>query len=1089
MSHPRRSRRKLWIGLAILAGSGVALMLALPALLGTPLAKARIVDRINRGLAPGFLEVGSLRLGWAGPIHLERVALLDPKGLTVVATPSASIDRGLWSLLAGGMSGATLTLDKATLTIERADDGSINLGRALSTLIAHPDPRRDLTIAITEGTLRYVDPILATPATADHVAMTLRLPAAPNPMTGTIRLARDGATLDVAGSFDRWNVKGGPKELAELALDVRGHRWPVAARVGKVDASVICDGTVDLARRRGFWNLSGDARLLDVVARGGSMRGDSLALARVEAGWELIQGPDGWAVRRLSVVGPFGELKAEGALSQGGRRRIEGRLDLAAIAARIPHALRLRDGLKVERGTARLEVESTPGPAGTTWDAQARVTDLAARDGDRALSLRDPATLSARLVETGNEFAFETFAIKTAFLDASARGNPADGIVLDGTLDLGGLASQVGEWVDLGRFDLAGRSTLSGRWVGGGTSYDGSIRAEVRDLRWEGFTKAPIRRDALTIEASVAGASRTDGLPAWPGRIALSLGSVGASARAEVVLDERGATLHASASTPLSQGDGNVMADGQLAGRWDARSQQFDIEPSWLSLSRAGSNPMRIAATGRYDYSAGTLVLDPSPGPGEAPAVGLAEEGVRVSGLGRGLADLHASASLAGDRAALARALGLDDDSSEGRWSALLRADGDRDGVQLAAKVGLDGEARPTTAALRARYDPESDRLDVAEMTFASPYGTVDASGRLDDVGGRRRVEIDGTLAPDFAAITAWLGANVEPKAKVTGRPRPFRARGSLERGWLADLDAEVGFLLDSADVYGMRLGPTPVALRARGGRLLIDPIATSLNQGHVRLEPTIDLDAPSGPMLRLGKDSSIRDARINDEVSRRVLAYVAPILEDATTATGRIGVDLDHAEIPLGPGRGRSVVLEGGVVFTDVEFAPGPLADQLIRAAGRQDARLRLDRPVSLTIADDRVNQRGLAVPIGGYTQLELEGWVGFDRRMALTATLPVTAAMLGDNPLLADIVAGTRVSLPIGGTLDRPELDRDALADHLKDLGKSLLTRGATRGAIELLKRIGRPRDPDQAPLTPQERREKRLEEKAQRRGDNPP
>jgi translocation and assembly module TamB len=306
-------------------------------------------------------------------------------------------------------------------------------------------------------------------------------------------------------------------------------------------------------------------------------------------------------------------------------------------------------------------------------------------------------------------------------------------------------------------------------------------------------------------------------------------------------------------------------------------------------------------------------------------------------------------------------------------------------------------------------------------------------------------------------------------------------------------LDAEIGFDLAGADIYGMKFGPTPVVLRAKGGALRFDPISTTLNEGHVRLEPEVDLDAPGGPTLRLAKNSAIREAKINDEVSKRVLAYIAPILDRATRARGLVSVDLDHAEFPIGPGRGRQAKVEGAVVFQDVEFAPGPLAEEILGAIGRRDLSLRLDQPVTITIAEARVNQRGMTIPIADFTRIGLTGWVDFDRNLSLVATIPVTSAMLGNNPLLSDIAAGTKVRLPIGGTLDRPVIDKEAFAANLQELGKSLLTRGASRGAMELLMRLARPRDPDAPPppprLSPEERKAMRQEKKAIRRGEIPP
>ena len=77
-----------------------------------------------------------------------------------------------------------------------------------------------------------------------------------------------------------------------------------------------------------------------------------------------------------------------------------------------------------------------------------------------------------------------------------------------------------------------------------------------------------------------------------------------------------------------------------------------------------------------------------------------------------------------------------------GRWSAIASARGDTDGVQVAAKVGVDDPSTRVLGRLsmtvRAHYSPASDRLELAEFTVSTPYGTVDASGIVDDPGGTR---------------------------------------------------------------------------------------------------------------------------------------------------------------------------------------------------------------------------------------------------------------------------------------------------------------------------------------------------------------
>ncbi len=1097
---PARRPRRLRYALAAVALLAIATVLALPWLLSTGPARFRVAAAINRALAPGRIEFDTLSLSWFAPTRLERFALIDPRGKAVARAPAAVLDLNLFGLIVGGKGPAALRLDGAAIDVERSKGGTIDLADALRSVIDNPDPMRDLIVAIRGGSLRYTDPFLAEPSVADDLDLTLRIPQAPNPLSWDLKLGRSGAKLEVRGDLDRW------REPAALRLGIVGNRWPVAARAGAFDALGQLDGSIDIDRKRGRWALSGDAKVLDFRLKGEPLRGDELAFDRLVAAWDVAEGEGGWAIRRLALTSPLGEIKADGQMladSGLGTQRVDGRLDLAAIARMLPRALRLSDGLIVDRGSARLGVEIRGESARTTVAVEAAVSDLLARNAGRTFGLKDPATFSALMVREAGESRVERLSAKTSFLDASAKGRLEDGVTLDGRVDLEGLRRQLGDWVDLGDLDLAGRAQVAGTYRASAGRFESSTKVDLRDLRVAGLGRSPVRRDSATIENAATGPAGPAGWPSSWDRATLALKSGTTTARAEAKNSGRSVALSGRVGSPVTLNDQARTAEASWAGEWSVDGREFAFDRLALQVLPQPEGrrdaPFGLASRGKLDLDRGELVLGPSP-PGPAPApLTLAPEGVRVTGIGREIAALRVDGAVSGDLDALDRFAsdwsGRAPSGLSGRWSAVATVRGEADGVELAAKLGLDQVAspapteRPESLSLRAHYATGPDRLAISEFTVATRYGTLDASGRVDDPSGLRRVDLKGTVAPDFARLTSWMAARIEPGAKVEGRPRPFRLAGTLGggggNGLAGDVEGEAGFDLAGLDIYGMKLGPSPVVVRASGGKVRVEPISTTLNEGHIRLEPEVDLDDPAGATLRLGKNSTIRDARINDEVSRRVLAFVAPILDQATTATGRVNVDLDHAAFPLGAGRRRDLKVEGAVVFDEVEFAPGDLAEQLLGAIGRRDARLKLDRPVTLTIADGRVNQRGLSIPIGELTRIEMAGWVDFDRNLAITAILPVTPAMLGNNELLADIAAGTSIKLPIGGTLDRPSIDQDAFQAGLKDMGKSLLTRGATRGALELLMRLGRPADPNAPPpLTPEERRERRMERKALRR-----
>ncbi len=213
----------------------------------------------------------------------------------------------------------------------------------------------------------------------------------------------------------------------------------------------------------------------------------------------------------------------------------------------------------------------------------------------------------------------------------------------------------------------------------------------------------------------------------------------------------------------------------------------------------------------------------------------------------------------------------------------------------------------------------------------------------------------------------------------------------------------------------------------------------------------------------------------MNDAVSSRVLAFAAPLLNGATRVNGSISATIDQAVIPLG-GDFKEAKVTGEVLFQDVRFLPGGVFRDLLARVGREEqALVRIDKPISLEIADRRVYQRGLVIPIGKLTQVEMDGWVGFDKTLNLTVGLPVLPTALADVPVLGGIATRSRVHVPIRGTMDHPEVDAEAFKAGMKEMKDTVLQDALPPGVSDLFRRFNPPRFPNPPPpLFPRPRRE---------------
>ena len=322
---------------------------------------------------------------------------------------------------------------------------------------------------------------------------------------------------------------------------------------------------------------------------------------------------------------------------------------------------------------------------------------------------------------------------------------------------------------------------------------------------------------------------------------------------------------------------------------------------------------------------------------------------------------LAGTIDLAAIAAQLPHAIGLRDGVKVNRGTATIdvatRPGAARSEWAVDGKIGLadlsctvdgttrDGAKIPISMTTRSVYNGDRRSLQVDAFEVATPYGSAQASGNLSATS----VDLTGTISPDWSTMTKILADRVEPGAKLMGGPHGFRIKRVGD-----SLDVEAGLSITEADLFGMKLGATPIVVHAKGGTVTIDPIATTLNEGRLTLAPRLDMDAPGGPTIRLGKESGLTGAVVNEEVSRRVLSYVAPILDRTTRASGRVSMAIDDASFPLIKDVGSKAVVNGSVVFQDLQFSPGPLARQMYSlVSAREPETIRLDEPVFLTIAE----------------------------------------------------------------------------------------------------------------------------------------
>ncbi len=1131
----RNRTRRLWrSGVLLVLLAAMGLIAALPWVLGLPFAQRQLAAAANRILAPSHVEFGSIALSWNHSTTIKELALHDAQGDELLVSPRAVFNWSLSQILFAQPIDATLLIEKGDLDIERFADGSVDLYETLKPVISD-HPKKRLVIRVPSGSLRFRDPAFAEPVVAEQAEMTINLGMLNEPIRWDIHLIRadQEKRLNLVGMYSRADID--PQGEHDLALSLKATKWPWTLTSPWIESRGQLNGALDGGRKLGRISVEGDASVSELVGLGPVLGSDTLHVEKAHARWKINGDGKAWTVEQLEITSPLGAVQAEGCVPPTPDRGawFQGNLDLAALARQLPATLHLRDDLRVERGAARLraDVESNATGDVHVCNVTGNVTDLVAHQGQKTLTLTEPASLNAKIRKSGEAVALERFQIQTPFLTALGQGDLDRGIALDAGVDLAVFRERFRDWVDLGGIVLAGKGKLSASYRRQGDAFEARATAELRELRLDGLpVVGQVSRELVTLSASAEGGTVGSGWPRDWQNVTFEVKSGEAQGKVAAANDRSGrVNLSATGRADLSWSGRHDRAFAELSALgdkvgWTAQQIVLGLAPIKPGEASETDKPtVRWNGRGRYDWAGDVLTVESAP-----PSAPRGEEAgqetwiagdqkVKISGMRAWPAtQVEAAAKL--DLASAGRLLAPDQEAWTGELDAMVRVHPDRELWNLGARVDLhepgqlrSGKRWPrfkidgdVSLTVNANYAPAPDKLDVIEMGLKAPYVQLDGAGSVLNLAAERELDLKGMLSLDWPAIEKQLAQKVEPGVRITGRPRQWRLSGKVpsELGIdrLGSLQGDIGAQIDSLDIFGMRLSQTPIVVRASHGRLLIDPIDAKLNGGVLHADPEITRMKDNSTWLKFSSETRLEGAVINDEVSHRVLSFVAPVLDGATRVQGRVSFELADAVFAIAGAPDAPYLAQGKLLFDDVRFMPGELADQLLGAIRLESKPLvELRDPVSVRITEGRVYQKGLVVPVGNVATVALDGSVDFSKNLDMVARFALNPPRTR-MPVLSPLVETARFELPIRGTLAKPKIDGEAMKEKWKTFGGDLLQGSLEAGVNGLQKLLqGMPDQPlrrlfplsREKATTPEERRrlkedrrQERLEKKAARK-----
>jgi hypothetical protein len=1041
------------------------------------------------GRLKGTVTVRSASLGWFSAPRLEGVEIRDADGRPVLEIESVRIGRSLVSLLFNMTDLGCVRLQKPRLSLALRQSGS-NVEDVLESYLtsSRQGPPVSLRLEVVDGVVLLSGPTTEPTGRIDDLKLTLDVPASPNQLlaveaSGVAVADEQTGSLFLTLSMHKSDRRAGEAAQNELRIAADGvpavafgpllHRLAVSADLaGRVWSQLRCEWGV--SGTTGRVAAEGSLAAEDLTYAAPALGTDRVELERLQAAGRVVWQDGTFRVDSLRIQSDAGNASVSGSLHLGESLleqsfELHGDVDLARLAEILPETLRIRQGVQVTSGRLEATLASRDGPNGTTWQAQIETSDLVAWDGGRQLVWRRPIRVSLSARDGPEGPVVEDLQCESDFLRIQAEGRPEQ-VTASATFDLGGMTGQLGRFIDLGEFRLAGGGRAHFRWH---RPAGDDFRADV-ELRLNDFELADASRSA----------DETDRLPWSEKQLVVTASATGrtdftADSRidtAAVAVDAGPDRLEARLMRPvLDIRDGGVWpvevrSHGQLA-RWIDR---LNLQLPWAEGDLAGLYDLTAEVTGSrtaaYVRHAKLTLRDfRIEGPDfsvREPQVGLvasgdwqqAERRVRFASVAltadgltaqaenvhyalpaEGPAEVAVTVTWRGSLGQLQR--WTVDPARPSQWHLLgtfsgraeighsggntaVTLDSTIDDLNATHRSGRQFHQRQIRLTGRASYDHRDQSIQVEQADLVSEGLALRSAGRITLDAEPAVVQLTGQADYDMEKVTGLLASCFGVEIDLVGQ-------GSGPVAWQGPLAMEATQATATAgwsagEIYGFPVGPGNVEASLSGGWLHLSRLGVDLGEGSLQLASRLRL-APDPMELQVAPGSAARNVQINPKMCHRALMYVAPVLAGVATAEGSFSVELDRCRIPLSdPAQGE---LAGRMTVHAVRIGPGALVREMAVLLGRAvPAELARESVVSFQMVDGRIYHRDLELVFPDLT-IRMHGSVGLDQTLAMVAEMPIPPKWHGNSRTLTTALRDQVIRVPIAGTLERPKIDRRAL------------------------------------------------------------
>ncbi|MHC4152893.1 MAG: AsmA family protein [Planctomycetota bacterium] len=483
----RRKKWWLWLLLTILILI-IALIVLLPTIISSEMARKTILAKINDA-APGHLDFTDLSMGWLKGVSVSDINYQDDMEGIVVKVKQFAAKPHFGSIIFGKISFGDTIINEPIISIDLKEisQPDMPLQKQLPTptlqsqpMVALPVHQIDLnikngrfTVTDSKGNSAQLTQInsnlnLRPPGqqTNFDFATNLSSQEQESKIIAQAQITPDKKTgWSLEGTTGDLNIEIQDLDLTSLEpfFAMAGLQLQAAGTLAANFKSKIDHGLPQA--------INGTIKGANLELTGGLLKGDKISTSELNVDVQLLRENQLMNIQNFIIHADWADLRAAGfipttldsmasLLNQDSQYNLKGngQIDLAKILSQVPQTLGMKEGMTISSGTINADFTSSQGKI----TSLASLADLSGQIDGKTIALSQPLTLETVITSADSIITFEKAALSSSFASINLAGTSRQANY-QADLDLVKLQQELGQFIDMGDYNLAGQIASNGQ--------------------------------------------------------------------------------------------------------------------------------------------------------------------------------------------------------------------------------------------------------------------------------------------------------------------------------------------------------------------------------------------------------------------------------------------------------------------------------------------------------------------------------------------------------------------------------------------------------------------------------------------------